>query len=183
MGLEWKHVDFDNNTITIEQASQYISGSGISTKTPKNKSSVRTISMPANVMSLLRQYRTEQLQDKIKLGELWKNSERLFTTWDGRPGYTFWPGSWFKRFLKRKGLDHVSFHSLRHLSATLLIKEGVPLKNVSKRLGHAAIGTTGNIYAHALESVDKSAANKMDKLLTNRLVKNTPKKKTYKKHE
>jgi len=48
------------------------------------------------------------------------------------------------------------------------------LKNVSKRLGHSAIGTTGNIYAHALESVDKAAANKMDKLLTER--KNSKKK-------
>ncbi|MFZ5631720.1 MAG: tyrosine-type recombinase/integrase [Bacillota bacterium] len=171
MGLEWKHVDFDNNTITIEQASQYLPGKGTFTKTPKNKSSVRTISMPANVMSLLRQYRTEQLQNKIKLGELWKGSEMLFTTWDGGPGYPGWPGNWFGKFLKRKNLPPVPFHSLRHLSATLLIKEGIPLKNVSKRLGHTVLGTTADIYTHALESVDKTAASKMDRILTNRLAK------------
>lgn len=102
MGLEWKHLDFDNSTITIEQASQYIPGKGTFTKSPKNRSSIRTISMPINVMSLLRQYRTDQLQNKIKLGELWKGSERLFTTWDGVPGYPGWPGYWFGKFLKRK---------------------------------------------------------------------------------
>jgi len=61
--------------------------------------------------------------------------------------------------------------SLRHPSATLLIKEGIPLKNVSKRLGHTVLGTTADIYTHALESVDKTAANKMDRLLTGRLIK------------
>lgn len=171
MGLEWKHVDFDNKTITIEQASQYLPEKGIFTKTPKNKSSVRTISMPSNVISLFRQHRAEQLQNKMKLGDLWKNSDRLFTTWDGQPGYPWWPGSWFKKFLQRKELPHVPFHSLRHLSATLLIKEGVPLKNVSKRLGHTVLGTTADIYTHALESLDKRAANKMDKLLADRLIK------------
>jgi len=46
----------------------------------------------------------DQLQNKIKLGELWKGSERLFTTWDGVPGYPGWPGYWFGKFLKRKDL-------------------------------------------------------------------------------
>jgi len=116
-------------------------------------------------------YISTRLTSKIKLGELWKGSERLFTTWDGVPGYPGWPGYWFGKFLKRKDLPHVPFHSLRHLSATLLIKEGIPLKNVSKRLGHTVLGTTADIYTHALESVDKTAASKMNRLLSGRLIK------------
>ena len=57
------------------------------------------------------------------------------------------------------------FHALRHLSATVLIAQGVPLKNVSSRLGHADIRTTANIYSVALQSVDKQAADKMDDFL------------------
>ena len=57
------------------------------------------------------------------------------------------------------------FHALRHLSATLLIAFGIPLKNVSSRLGHADIRTTANIYGTALQSVDHQAANKMDQYL------------------
>ena len=59
------------------------------------------------------------------------------------------------------------FHGLRHLSATVLIAQGVPLKNVSSRLGHADIRTTANIYSEALQSVDRQAADKMDEFLTN----------------
>jgi integrase len=44
-------------------------------------------------------------------------------------------------------------------------KAGVPLKNVSSRLGHADIRTTANIYGQALHSVDRQAADKMDQYL------------------
>lgn len=42
---------------------------------------------------------------------------------------------------------------------------GVPLKNVSSRLGHADIRTTANLYSQALHSVDRQAADKMDQYL------------------
>ena len=45
MGLEWKHIDFENNTIRIEQASQYLPSKGTFTKTTKNKSSIRTVAV------------------------------------------------------------------------------------------------------------------------------------------
>ena len=63
------------------------------------------------------------------------------------------------------------FHALRHLSATVLIAQGVPLKNVSSRFGHADIRTIANIYSEALQSVDRQAADKMDEFLTNRFKK------------
>ena len=69
--------------------------------------------------------------------------------------------------MKRKELPHMPFHTLRHLSATVLIAQGVPLKNVSSRLGHADIRTTANIYSEALQTVDRQAAAKMDEFLQN----------------
>ena len=57
------------------------------------------------------------------------------------------------------------FHDLRHLSATILIAAGVPIKSVSARLGHTQISTTLDIYADALESVDRAAADQMDNYL------------------
>ena len=59
----------------------------------------------------------------------------------------------------------MSFHALRHLSATILIANGIPLKNIISRLGHADIRTTANIYGEALQSVDRQAADKMDEFL------------------
>ena len=172
MGLEWRHIDFRNNAITIKQSSQYLPGKGIFSKSPKNESSIRTISMPKNVIDILKAYRAEWAAVKLEVGDLWKGTERLFTTWDGQPGYPGWPGKWFYKFIRRHGLRPVPFHSLRHLSSTLLIKEGVPLKNVSKRLGHTVLGTTADIYTHTLESVDKQAARKIGKTLDLRKDKN-----------
>lgn len=100
----------------------------------------------------------------MKLGDKWQGSERLFTTCDGKPGYPGWPGHWFRKLLADNNLPHVTFHSLRHLNATLLIREGVPIKNISTRLGHTTISTTMDIYGHALKSAGREAADKMERL-------------------
>jgi len=73
--------------------------------------------------------------------------------------------SWFPKFLARHKLDRTEFKALRHTSATLLLAEGISLKNVSSRLGHSSVKITGDIYARALQSVDKQAALKMDKII------------------
>lgn len=173
MGLEWTDIDFDNNILKVERASQYLVGMGTFTKDPKTEESQRTLALPKNVMDLLKQYKAWLAARKLRLGDfksggLWKGSDRLFVTWDGRPGHPQWPGKWLSKFLKDKGLPHCSFHSLRHLNASMSIAAGVPLKNVSARLGHSDIGTTANIYAEALKSVDREAAEKMGKLLENK---------------
>jgi len=54
MGLEWPDVDFENNTITVNKASQYLPKKGTFTKGPKTKSSNRKIAVPESVMTLLK---------------------------------------------------------------------------------------------------------------------------------
>jgi integrase len=128
--------------------------------------SKRVIAAPASALSVLREYRKEWLEDRLMVGDVWQGSERLFVTWDGRPMYPDTMSQWFANFLSRSGLPPLTFHGLRHTSATLLISQGAPLKNVSSRLGHSNISTTANVYAHALKSVDKEIAEKLDDLLT-----------------
>ena len=121
-------------------------------------------------IAILNTFTDKQLE---KFHTLWEEKKitipgnRLFTTWDGCPGYPAWPTQWLTKFLKENKLPHCSFHSLRHLNATLSIKAGVPLKNVSARLGHSDIGTTANIYTEVLKSVDREAANLLGDLLKN----------------
>lgn len=172
MGLEWKHLDFTKNTITIEQSSQYIPGKGTFTKTPKNESSVRTIDMPENVMLLLKTYRMEWLERKMEIANLWQGSERLFVTWDGKPGYPGYPGKWFNKFVRKHGLRHLTFHSLRHLSITILLNSNMPIKNVSKRAGHTVVGTTTDTYGHTLQRVDRTAADILGKTFEKSKIKN-----------
>jgi integrase len=166
MGLEWPDVDFEANTLTVRRASQYLPEKGTFSKDPKNETSNRVIAVPESVMALLKQYKAHQNEERLKVGDLWQGSNRLFTSWDGRPMHPDTISSWFPKFLARHNLPRIKFHALRHTSATLLIAEGIPLKNVSTRLGHADTRTTDKIYAHALVSVDRKAAQVMDNILT-----------------
>ena len=44
-----------------------------------------------------------------------------------------------------------------------MISEGTPLVVVSRRLGHAQVSTTANIYAHVIQSADEKAAQISEK--------------------
>lgn len=167
MGLTWDNIDFENNTIDIVKASQYLTGKGTFEKQPKNETSVRRISMPAPIMSILKEYRVWWLEQKLKCGDLWKNSDRLFVTWDGQPMFTYTLTNWFPEFLKRHNLPKITPHGLRHTMASLLDSQGMETSKISKRLGHARISTTLDIYTHVFKKADTAAAD----LLENTLLK------------
>jgi integrase len=164
MGLEWSDIDFNKSTLEVRQASQYLPGKGTFTKAPKNESSVRLMALPASIMVLLKQYKVYQTEERLKAGDLWHGSDRLFTTWDGKAMHPDTISKWFPKFLKRHSLPPLPFHGLRHTAATMLINQGLPAKSISGRLGHAAIGTTYNIYGHYLKSADKEAADRLEQV-------------------
>ena len=165
MGLQWSDIDFSVDTLTVSRTNQVIKGKGIITKSPKNDSSARSLTLPKRTIEILKRYKKWQNEQRLLLGNLWNDSDWIFTTWNGTSMYPTTPSKWFREFLKRNKLPHIPFHGLRHTSATLLIAQGAPLKNISSRLGHADIRTTGNIYGHALQSVDRKLADTMDVIL------------------
>lgn len=67
-------------------------------------------------------------------------------------------------FFKEKGLPKLTFHGLRHTSASYLIACGQDIVSVSKRLGHANTNTTLSIYAHAFKKRDQESARFMEGL-------------------
>jgi integrase len=71
----------------------------------------------------------------------------------------------FVRLTKTAGVRPITFHGLRHTSATLLLKAGVPPKVVQERLGHRSIGITRDVYAHVLPGMQQEAAAKLGALL------------------
>jgi len=75
---------------------------------------------------------------------------------------------WFPVFLAKHKLPHINFHALRHTSASIIISQGAPMKNVSSRLGHSNISTTADIYGHAFKSVDREIADRLDTLFNGR---------------
>lgn len=165
LGLEWQDVDLNNSSITVRQASQYVSSIGIYTKDPKTETSNRVISIPDSITKLLKEYKRKQSEKRLKLGDKWINTNRLFVQWDGSPMHPDTITKWFRQFLEDKNLPHITFHGLRHTHATLLIAQGLDVRTVSNRLGHAQTSTTLNIYAHAFAKMDREASDKLDNLL------------------
>ena len=73
--------------------------------------------------------------------------------------------SW-EPLLKCAGLPvETRMHDIRHSAATLLLPKGVPVKVVSKMLGHADVSITLSIYAHVLPDMQSTAAESMDEAL------------------
>jgi len=164
-GIEWTDIDFDNNFITIHQASQYLPNMGTFTKDPKNESSKRTISMPPVLMKLLKKYKTWQNEECLGHAEgVWQESGRVFTQWNGLPIHPSTPTKWFLSFRRKHNLPDLKFHGLRHTNASLLIGQGVDVQTVAKRLGHTKATTTTTIYSHFLRKPDKEAADKLENI-------------------
>lgn len=164
-GLEWKDIDFENQVMHVVRSAQYIGNKTMITKEPKTKSGIRHFSLSIHACILLKKYRRWQLEQKFNAGDRWEESDRLFTSWNGKPIHPDTVTDWFSKFIKRSGLPYVTLHSLRHTNATLMIAEGTDVCTVSRRLGHANTATTLNIYAHALKSKDREAANTLDNVL------------------
>ena len=71
----------------------------------------------------------------------------------------------FGKLIKENGFRHIRYHDLRHTCASLLLKNGIPMKAIQEWLGHSTFEVTANIYAHLDYSGKESSAVKMVQLL------------------
>ncbi len=164
-GLEWSDIDFENGLADINKSSTYLAGVGVFDKDTKTASSHRVIKMPLPAVEILQEYRQYQRKERLKIGDRWKDGDKVFTSWDGSPLHPDTVSGWFHDFVRRHGLPEITVHGLRHTNATLMIASGSDIKTVSKRLGHANVTTTGNIYTHALRIADEMAADALGDML------------------
>ena len=54
----------------------------------------------------------------------------------------------FDWLLRKYSLPRIRFHDLRHSCASLMVMNGVSMKQVQEWLGHSTFSTTADIYAH-----------------------------------
>lgn len=121
---------------------------------PKTRSGIRTISLPPQLVPVLRPLVEGRAQDAL-----------VFTAPQGGviSHGTFHTRTW-KTVLDRlnesgRMTKRPRIHDLRHTHASQLIQAGVPLPTISKRLGHSSIATTVNVYGHlAPDYLDVTAA-------------------------
>lgn len=160
-GLDWDDVDFERRLLHVRRSASYVQGRGVVVKEPKTASGRRTIALPADLLEAMRTLRREQAVDRLQLGETWQNSGAMFTAWNGARQHPDTIGKWFSGFLKAHDLPHIRFHDLRHTGASLLFAQGVDVQTISKRLGHSKTSVTMDIYGHAYNEYDRSAADEL----------------------
>jgi integrase len=165
LGLQWSDVDLDAGVLRVRRGLQRLKGGGLQFLELKTKKSRRDIAMPRVAVDALRAHTERQAFERRAAVEIWQEHDMVFASTIGTPLEPRNVNRHFASVLKRAGLPHLRFHDLRHACATLLLLQGVELKVVQEILGHASISTTGNIYAHVLQSLKHCAAASMDAAL------------------
>ena len=123
----------------------------------KNNSSIRPVKVPDYVIQLLKKYRLQQKEQRLKLGDQRQDSGRILVQWNGVPIHPSTVTNWFHKFICNSDLPDIHLHSMRHTNITLQIAGGIPITTVAARAGHANSNTTSKIYAHAIKSADEAA--------------------------
>lgn len=156
LALEWSDIDFKKEEMHICKTcydgkdSQGVFGRIIDE--PKTVSSNRIIPLP------------KQLIQPLK--KIHKNSKSNYVI--SNKGKCIFVRSYqrsFELILKKLGIEHKGFHSLRHTFATRALECGMDVKTLSEILGHKNPTVTLNRYAHSLMEHKKSMMNKLGKLL------------------
>lgn len=166
LGLKWEDIDLESGTLQVRRTLSTATGGGFTFNAPKTAKSRRSIKIPELALSSLKRHRKAQLEERMKLAELWKEHGLVFTTGVGTPmSRADLITRFFKPLLRSAGLPDIRFHDLRHTCATLLLSRGVHAKLVQELLGHSTISITLDTYSHVLPGMDNGLADTMDEAL------------------
>jgi integrase len=158
LGLRWVDLDSNAKLLHVRQIRTVVNYQAV-TLTPKTDKGARTISLDPQTVAALRAHRVRQMEERLMCGATYEDEvDYVFRREDGSPIHPERLSSWFKQHCARAGLPPVRFHDIRHSYVTALLKQGVPLKVVSERVGHASPMVTLAIYQHVLPGDDRAAA-------------------------
>ncbi len=179
LGLRWADIDVERGTATLRtsigegrktvvdpdgterEVRVLISGS-LKSDRP------RVVSLDPETLQHLERHRDAQAAEREHLGEQWQDNGLVFCRgerWlraDAVAGVALDPeriSEAFQRRVEAIGLPRIRLHDLRHTWATLALQNGVHVKVVQERLGHASASITLDIYSHVTEGMDRDAAN------------------------
>ena len=166
VGLRWDAVDLDEGTAHVFRTVTEAAGKVVESDSTKTDASQRRIALDPETVRVLRAHRRRQAEERLALGPLWRgDGTPVFTRPDGLPMRPSDVSHAFTKVVRTLGLPEVGVHGLRHTYATLAIRAGVPAHVVSKRLGHANVGITMTVYAHAFPSDDREAADRVARVM------------------
>jgi Site-specific recombinase XerD len=167
IGLKWDAIDFEQDTLAVRHTVTSCDMDGkkvlVASNTTKTKSSMRTLPLVPFMKNRLLSLKEEQEENRRLCGRSY-NREYIEYVCVNEIGDLIKPHSVtenFRRFLADNSLRQIRYHDLRHSCASLLLANGVPMKQIQDWLGHSDFATTANIYAHLDYTSKISSADAM----------------------
>jgi integrase len=161
LAMRWSDLDLNGGTLTVNQSMERVKGQ-IAFKAPKTKTSRRSITLPALTVQTLQEHRVEQAEDRLKLGLGRDPRGLVFTRPGGQPLDPDSVSKAFGRLVAAADVTRITLHGLRHTHISHLLMDGVHVKVVSERAGHANVNITLSVYAAYIPSMQADAALRVD---------------------
>ena len=128
----------------------------------KTRTSLRSIALPAVTVQALQEHRAAQAEERLMLGLGRDQCGLVFTRADGAPLDADSMTKAFARLVAATKVTPITFHGLRHTHISHLLMDGVHVKVVSERAGHANVNITLSVYAAYIPSMQADAALRVD---------------------
>ncbi|MFF8261171.1 tyrosine-type recombinase/integrase [Streptomyces virginiae] len=133
------------------------------TKNTKSRAGRRAVPLPGPLVRMLRAHKEVQARERKAAGDLWTESEYVFTKPLGGPlspntDYHDW-----KKLLGDAGVRDARLHDARHTAATVLMLLGVPDRVIDQIMGWEP-GTSARMrarYLHVPDAMLKDVAQKI----------------------
>jgi integrase len=158
LGLRWE--DMTEDIVQVVQTLTAADGA-LHFGPPKSKAGARKLPLPPFVARALARHRKAQAE------RLWPLGGRSELVVDNGLGKPYQPASFsgeWRRFAREHGFRGVTFHTLRHGAATLLLAAGVPDAVAASIMGHADTRILRR-YQDVVPDLQRDAASRMDRLL------------------
>jgi integrase len=156
LALRWADVDLEAGVVHVERSVTQVRQQRLYAS-PKNHER-RDVTIDPRTVAALRGWRKQQMAERLAWGAAYQGAEDLIFTWeDGRPVLPDYITKAFGRLTAGLKVPRLKLHELRHSHATVLLRDGVPVHVVAKRLGHKDPSVTLNVYADAVPDDDGRA--------------------------
>lgn len=178
MGLKFSDFDLKERTVKICRQvgfefhfdeTDLIKQAVIVEKPTKTQNSNRTLRVPDEVIAEVEKRKLLIDYQKMKFQEKYTDNDYICCQANGMPRSMTSFNSAMTKLCERNGLPHISVHSLRHMYATILLEQGVPLAKISALLGHSSVNTTFEYYCEVMDERDKIMAFMNDEFSTERM--------------
>lgn len=157
-GLLWSDVDLDKGELTVRHTLSRVDGALVLTE-PKTDRSRRRVPLHSGVVTALKGWRTQQLQERLAAGDQWTDSGVVFAT---ELGTMVDPRNMLRTVemaAAKAGIENVGAHTMRHSAAVAWLESGVHIKAAADLLGHSSISITGDLYGHTSDDTARAAVD------------------------